>query len=59
LLEGERRPKLTEEEAAEVKKERRKLGMNVDRYKEEEIELDSDGMSFLSCRSSLHILVFV
>jgi hypothetical protein len=35
---------------------RRKLGTNMDRYKEEEIELDSDGMSFLDCRSSLHVL---
>jgi hypothetical protein len=65
LLEGEGRSDLTEEEAAEVEKEmrekygRRKLGTNVDRYKEEEIELDSDGMSLLNCRSSLHILVFV
>jgi hypothetical protein len=39
--------------------EERKLGMNMDRYKGEEIELDSGGMSFLNCCSSLHILVFV
>lgn len=50
LLEGEGNPDLSQEEAAELKKEltqkygRRKLGTNLDRYKEEEVELDSDGM---------------
>jgi len=50
LLNGEGKPDLTEEEAAEVSKElrekygRRRLGTNADRYKEEEVEFDSDGM---------------
>lgn len=50
VLEGERRPSLTEEEEAELAKElaekysRRQLGTNADRYKEEEPELDSDGV---------------
>lgn len=50
LLEGERKPDLTEEEAAELEKElrekygRRKLETNANRYKEEQVELDSDGM---------------
>jgi len=50
LLNGEAKPDLTEEEAAEASKElrekygRRRLGTNADRYKEEEVELDSDGM---------------
>ena len=50
LLEGEGRPSLTEEEEAELAKElaekysRRQLGTNADRYKEEEPELDSDGV---------------
>ncbi|PPR02528.1 hypothetical protein CVT24_001954 [Panaeolus cyanescens] len=49
LLEGEGKQEMTEEEEAELKKElaakygRRGLGSNVDRYKEEEPELDSDG----------------
>ncbi|KIM42071.1 hypothetical protein M413DRAFT_445237 [Hebeloma cylindrosporum] len=49
VLEGERKPSLTEEEEAELAKElaekysRRQLGTNADRYKEEEPELDSDG----------------
>jgi hypothetical protein len=49
LLENEAKPNLTEEEAADLEKElrgkygRRKLGTNVDRYKEEEVKLDSDG----------------
>ncbi len=44
---------MTEEEAIELHKElrekygRRKLGTNVDRYKEEEVEFDSDGVSSL------------
>ena len=52
LLEGEGKPDLTQEEAAELKKElsqkygRRKLATNLDRYKEEEPELDSDGMLY-------------
>ena len=50
LFDNEGKPDLTEEEAAEVEKElrekygRRRLGTNADRYKEEEVELDSDGM---------------
>ena len=50
VLEGEGRPSLTEEEEAELAKElaekysRRQLGTNADRYKEEEPELDSDGV---------------
>ncbi|PPQ94353.1 hypothetical protein CVT25_000681 [Psilocybe cyanescens] len=49
LLEGEGKVPLTEEEEAELAKEvaakysRRSLGTNADRYKEEEVELDSDG----------------
>jgi hypothetical protein len=49
VLEGERKPELTEEEEAELAREmrekysRRQLGTNEDRYKEEEAELDSDG----------------
>ncbi|KAF8890812.1 hypothetical protein CPB84DRAFT_1784587 [Gymnopilus junonius] len=49
VLEGEGKPQLTEEEEAELAKElaakysRRQLGTNADRYKEEEVELDSDG----------------
>ncbi|KAF8963260.1 hypothetical protein BDZ97DRAFT_1661830 [Flammula alnicola] len=49
VLEGEGKPALTEEEEAELAKEvaqkfsRRQLGTNADRYKEEEVELDSDG----------------
>ena len=47
VLENER--KLTEEEEAEIAREirekysKRQLGTNEDRYKEEEVELDSDG----------------
>lgn len=47
VLEGEQ--KLTEEEEAERARElaqkfsRRQLGTNADRYKEEEVEVDSDG----------------
>jgi hypothetical protein len=49
VLEGERKPELTEEEEAELAREirekysRRQLGTNEDRYKEEEVELNSDG----------------
>ena len=49
VLEGERKPELTEEEEAELAREirekysRRQLGTNEDRYKEEEVELGSDG----------------
>ncbi|KAH9476722.1 hypothetical protein JR316_0010636 [Psilocybe cubensis] len=49
LLEGEGAEQLTEEEQAERAQElaqkysRRSLGTNADRYKEEEVELDSDG----------------
>ena len=49
VLEGERKPELTEEEEAELAREirekysRRQLGTNEDRYKEEEAELNSDG----------------
>jgi hypothetical protein len=48
VLEGERKPELTEEEEADLAREirekysRRQLGANEDRYKEE-VELDSDG----------------
>jgi len=51
VLGEEGKPDLTEEETAELEKElrekygRRKLGTNEDRYKEEEVELDSDGVS--------------
>jgi len=50
LLDGEGKPDLTEEEVAELDKElstkygKRKLGTNADRYKEEEVAFDSDGM---------------
>ncbi|KAH9476602.1 hypothetical protein JR316_0010514 [Psilocybe cubensis] len=55
LLEGEGGggADLTEEEAAELAREtaakfsRRQLGSNADRYKEEEVELDSDGEPIL------------
>ena len=49
VLEGERKPDLEDEEEAERARElaqkfsRRQLGTNTDRYKEEEVELDSDG----------------
>ncbi|KJA26518.1 hypothetical protein HYPSUDRAFT_36230 [Hypholoma sublateritium FD-334 SS-4] len=49
VLEGERKPTLDDEEEAERARElaqkfsRRQLGTNADRYKEEEVELDSDG----------------
>lgn len=56
VLEGEGTPALTEEEQAELAREtaqkynRRQLGTNADRYKEEEVELDSEGMSpTISC----------
>jgi hypothetical protein len=54
VLEGEGTAALTEEEQAELAREtamkysRRQLGTNADRYKEEEVELDSDGMSVSS-----------
>ena len=57
VLEGERKPELTEEEEAELAREirerysRRRLGTNEDRYKEEEVELDSDG----ECDQSVHV----
>jgi len=56
VLEGEGRPLITEEEEAELAKKlaekysRRQLGTNADRYKEEEVELGSDGV--LSSTSS-------
>ncbi|KAF8153843.1 hypothetical protein B0H34DRAFT_783978 [Crassisporium funariophilum] len=49
VLEGERRPAMTEEEEEEAAREvrekyaRRRLGTNEDRYKEQEVELDEDG----------------
>jgi hypothetical protein len=49
VLEGERKPELTEEEEEQLARDirekysRRQLGTNADRYKEEEVELDSDG----------------
>ncbi|KDR78097.1 hypothetical protein GALMADRAFT_65103 [Galerina marginata CBS 339.88] len=49
VLDGEGRVPMTEEEEAELAREtaakysRRQLGTNADRYKEEEVELDSDG----------------
>lgn len=45
LLEAERLEDMDEEELAEVQKKysRRQLGTNVDRYKEPEPELDSEG----------------
>jgi hypothetical protein len=57
VLEGESTAALTEEEQAELAREtamkysRRQLGTNADRYKEEEVELDSDGtsMSYVFC----------
>jgi hypothetical protein len=54
VLEGERKPELTEEEEAELAREirekysRRQLGTNEDRYKEEEAELNSDGESLIN-----------
>ncbi|KAF8174228.1 hypothetical protein BJ912DRAFT_1033864 [Pholiota molesta] len=53
VLEGESTAALTEEEQAELAREtamkysRRQLGTNADRYKEEEVELDSDGEPIL------------
>lgn len=55
VLEGERKPNLTEEEEAELAREvrekysRRHLGTNEDRYKEEDVELDSDGEQINPC----------
>lgn len=45
VLEGEQEVELDEEEAAELQQKfsRRQLGTNADRYREPELELDSDG----------------
>ena len=55
VLEGERKPDLTQEEAELAREIRerysRRLGTNEDRYKEEELELDSDG----ECDQSIHV----
>jgi len=63
LLDGEGKQNLTEEEESEQAKEvrekysRRQLGTNADRYKEEEVELDSDGMSLLCLPSLIFSLI--